>query len=155
MLLGEAERRAFFLLDMMIGLLGGESGSRDGVARPVAGFVGLPRASVDLEGVPRAVDALVGVPKEMVALEGLPTQFVVLEGVRKEMVDLEGVPSSFRGVPRRPAVGLEVEAGVVGVTSTDLEGVPLAVEGVTRTDLEGVLLGELPSSKRLTLDGVL
>ena len=107
MLLGEAESRAFFLLDMMMGDLGGESGSlRDGVARHVAGFVGLPRASVDLEGVPRAVDALVGVPKEMVALEGLPTQFVVLEGVRKEMVDLEGVPSSLRGVPKCLAVGL-------------------------------------------------
>ena len=37
----------------------------------------------------------------------------------------------------------------------DLEGVPLAVEGLTRIDLEGVLLGELPSSKHRTLDGVL
>ena len=79
--MGEAESRAFFLLDMMIGLLGGEIGSRDGVARQVVG--GLPRASIALQGVPRA---LVRVPKEM--------------------VDLEGVPSSFRGVPRRPAVGL-------------------------------------------------
>ena len=43
---------------------------------------------------------------------------------------------------------------MVGVFRTDLEGVPLTVEGVTRTDLEGVLLGELPSSKRRTLDGV-
>ena len=104
MLLGEAESRAFFLLDMMIGLLGGEIGSRDGVARQVVG--GLPRASIALEGVPRAADALVRVPKEVLVLVGVPKEMAGLEEVPKEMVDLEGVPSSFRGVPRRPAVGL-------------------------------------------------
>ena len=105
MLFGEAERRAFFLLDMMMGDLGGEIGSlREGVARQVAG--GLPRASIALEGVPRAADALVRVPKEVLVLVGVPKEMVGLEEVPKEMVDLEGVPSSFRGVPRRPAVGL-------------------------------------------------
>ena len=82
--MGDAERRAFFLLDMMIGDLGGDNGSREGVAR------------LDLEGVPRLSVGLEGVPKLTVGLEGVPRQ----------MVDLEGVPSSLRGVGKRLAVGL-------------------------------------------------
>ena len=82
--MGDAERRAFFLLDMMIGDLGGDNGSREGVAR------------LDLEGV----------PKLTVGLEGVPRPTVGLEGVPRQMVDLEGVPSSLRGVATRLAVGL-------------------------------------------------
>ena len=82
--MGDAERRAFFLLDMMIGDLGGDNGSREGVAR------------LDLEGVPRLSLGLEGVPRPTVGLEGVPRQ----------MVDLEGVPSSLRGVAIRLAVGL-------------------------------------------------
>ena len=84
MLVGDAERRAFFLLDMMIGDLGGDNGSREGVAR------------LDLEGV----------PKLTVGLEGVPRLKLGLEGVPRQMVDLEGVPSSLRGVGKRLAVGL-------------------------------------------------
>ena len=84
MLVGDAERRAFFLLDMMIGDLGGDNGSREGVAR------------LDLEGV----------PKLTVGLEGVPKLTIDLEGVPRQMVDLEGVPSSLRGVAIRLAVGL-------------------------------------------------
>ena len=83
-MVGDAERRAFFLLDMMIGDLGGDNGSREGVAR------------LDLEGV----------PKLTVGLEGVPRLTVCLEGVPRQMVDLEGVPSSLRGVGKRLAVGL-------------------------------------------------
>ena len=83
-MVGDAERRAFFLLDMMIGDLGGDNGSREGVAR------------LDLEGV----------PKLTVNLEGVPRLTVCLEGVPRQMVDLEGVPSSLRGVGKRLAVGL-------------------------------------------------
>ena len=82
--MGDAERRAFFLLDMMIGDLGGDNGSREGVAR------------LDLEGVPRL----------SVGLEGVPRPTIGLEGVPRQMVDLEGVPSSLRGVATRLAVGL-------------------------------------------------
>ena len=59
--MGDAERRAFFLLDMMIGDLGGDNGSREGVAR------------LDLEGVPRLSVGLEGVPRQMVDLEGVPS----------------------------------------------------------------------------------
>ena len=82
--MGDAERRAFFLLDMMIGDFGGDNGSREGVAR------------LDLEGV----------PKLTVGFEGVPRLTVGLEGVPRQMVDLEGVPSSLRGVATRLAVGL-------------------------------------------------
>ena len=82
--MGEAERRAFFLLDMMIGDLGGDNGAREGVAR--VNLVGVQRLTVGLVGVPRLT--------------------VRLEGVSREMVALAGVPSSLRGVLRRIAVGL-------------------------------------------------
>ena len=113
--MGEAERRAFFLLDMMIGDLGGDNGAREGVV-----------ARVDLVGVLRLTAGLVGVPRLAVCLEGVP----------REMVALVGVPSSLRGVLRRPAVRLWEELGVASI------------------DFGGVLSGELPSSKRLTLDSV-
>ena len=83
-MVGEAERRAFFLLDMMIGDLGGDIEAREGVAR------------VDLAGVPRLTVGLVGVPR-------LPDW---LEGVPREIVALVGVPRSLRGVQIRPADGL-------------------------------------------------
>ena len=92
--MGDAERRAFFLLDMMIGDLGGDNGSREGVAR------------LDLEGVPKLTVNLEGVPRLTVVLEGVPRLTVGSEGVPRQMVDLEGVPSSLRGVATRLAVGL-------------------------------------------------
>ena len=61
--MGEAERRAFFLLDMMIGDLGGDIEAREGVAR--VGLVGVPRLADCLEGVPREIVALVGVPRSL------------------------------------------------------------------------------------------
>ena len=92
--MGDAERRAFFLLDMMIGDFGGDNGSREGVAR------------LDLEGVPKLTVGLEGVPRPTVGLEGVPKLTIDLEGVPRQMVDLEGVPSSLRGVAIRLAVGL-------------------------------------------------
>ena len=92
--MGDAERRAFFLLDMMIGDFGGDNGSREGVAR------------LDLEGVPKLTVGLEGVPRPTVGLEGVPKLTIDLEGVPRQMVDLEGVPSSLRGVATRLAVGL-------------------------------------------------
>ena len=83
--MGEAERRAFFLLDMMIGDFGGDNGSREGVV-----------AKICLEGVPR----------QAVGFEGVPRLTVGTEGAPRRMVDLEGVPSSLRGVPKCLAVGL-------------------------------------------------
>ena len=82
--MGEAERRAFFLLDMMIGDLGGDIEAREGVAR--VDLVGVPRQTVGLVGVPRLADCLEGVPREIVALVG--------------------VPRSLRGVQIHPADGL-------------------------------------------------
>ena len=61
--MGEAERRAFFLLDMMIGDLGGDIEAREGVAR--ADLAGVPRLADCLEGVPREIVALVGVPRSL------------------------------------------------------------------------------------------
>ena len=83
-MVGEAERRAFFLLDMMIGDLGGDIEAREGVAR--VGLVGVPKLTAGLVGVPRLAGCLEGVPREMVALVG--------------------VPRSLRGVQIRPADGL-------------------------------------------------
>ena len=83
-MVGEAERRAFFLLDMMIGDLGGDIEAREGVAR--VDLVGVPRLTAGLVGVPRLADCLEGVPREIVALVG--------------------VPRSLRGVQIRPAPGL-------------------------------------------------
>ena len=82
--MGEAERRAFFLLDMMIGDLGGDIEAREGVAR--VDLVGVLRLTAGLVGVPRLADCLEGVPREIVALVG--------------------VPRSLRGVQIRPADGL-------------------------------------------------
>ena len=92
--MGEAERRAFFLLDMMIGDLGGDIEAREGVAR------------VDLVGVPRLTIGLVGVPRLTAGLVGVPRLADCLEGVPREIVALVGVPRSLRGVQIRPADGL-------------------------------------------------
>ena len=71
-MVGEAERRAFFLLDMMIGDLGGDIEAREGVARD--DLVGVPRLADCLEGVPREIVALVGVPRSLRGVQIRPAE---------------------------------------------------------------------------------
>ena len=125
-LLGEAESR-FFLLDWMIGEVGGDKELCEGVAR------------VDLEGVPRVAVGLDGVPKKIVDFEGVPMSF---RGVVRTLVRLVTAETQLTGeLPR--SIGLTLNGVFPELSATfsfacDITSLAGVLLGVFKMDLIGV-----------------